>query len=147
MKKIFSTFLVLSLILLCGCTQYNGYIGPIFGSWSLTEITENGVPIDMEDETVFSFQNELVRVVRHVNPPYSYVSKYGNFTLSDNVLTLKFQTKETAPDKMYLIPDWLHFPQDNPNIQFKVDKLDGSRMKLTLLSDGKTYGYSFRKTW
>lgn len=148
MRKLYLAMIVLSLSLICGCTQYNGHIGPIFGSWSLVAMTEDGLPIDLADETVFSFQNEVVRVVKLVDPPFSSLSRYGNFTLSDDVLTLRFQSKPTASDShLYLTPDWLHFPQDGSAIRFDVKKLSGSEMQLTLYSDGKTYGYSFKKTW
>ena len=53
--------IVISLLLgLCGCTQYNGHIGPIFGSCSLIEISEDGVALKMNEENTFSFQNQIV---------------------------------------------------------------------------------------
>lgn len=148
MKKIYLALIVMSCAILCGCTQYNGHIGPIFGSWSLMSITEDGVPVDLGDETVFSFQNEVVRVVRLVDPPYSSMTKYGNFTLSDDVLTLRFQAKPTPSGSyMYVTPDWLYFPTDGQPIVFKVVRLNGSEMELSLDTEGATYGYSFKKTW
>lgn len=140
--------IVLSLTLMCGCTQYNGHIGPIFGSWSLVGITEDGLPLELADETVFSFQNEVVRVVKLVNPPYYALSRYGNFTLSSDVLTLRFQSEPTPSDShLFLTPDWLYFPQDGSPIIFEIRKLSGSEMVLALDNDGKTYVYSFKKTW
>ena len=148
MRNLYFAMIVLSLFLFSGCTQYNGYIGPIFGSWSLVAMTEDGLPMDLDDETVFSFQNEVVRVVKLVDPPFSSLSRYGNFTLSDDVLTLRFQSEPTASDShLYLTPDWLHFPQDGSAIRLDVKKLSGSEMMLTLDADGKTFGYSFKKTW
>lgn len=148
MRKPLFAMIVLTAALLCGCTQYNGHIGPIFGSWSLVAMSEDGIPMDLDDETIFSFQNEVVRVVKLTNPPYSSVSRYGNFTLSDDVLTLRFQSEPTASDShLYITPDWLHFPQDGSPIVLDVKKLSSSEMKLTLDTDGKTYCYSFKKTW
>ncbi len=148
MRKLYFAMIVLSLILNCGCTQYNGYIGPIFGSWSLMSMTEDGLPIELEDETVFSFQNEVVRVVRLVNPPFSSLTRFGNFTLSDDVLTMKFQHKPTSSDSyLYVMPDWLHFPQDEEPLRFEVKTLNGSEMTLVLYTDEKTYCYNFKKTW
>ncbi len=148
MRKLNLALTMLSLILMCSCTQYNGHIGPIFGSWSLVAITEDGLPIELDDETVFSFQNEVVRVARLVDPPYSTTFRYGNFSLSDDVLTLKFQAKPTPSDSyLYVTPDWLHFPLDGNPIHLEIRKLTGSEMSFTLDNDGKIYGYSFKKTW
>ena len=83
MKKIYSALIVLTLTLMCSCTQYNGHIGPLFGSWSLVEMTADGLPLELTDESVFSFQNEVVRVVRLVDPPYTphtVSSSFCNFT-------------------------------------------------------------------
>ena len=148
MKKFIFTITVITLCLLSGCTQNDGHIGPIFGSWSLVGITEDGVPIDTGDETVFSFQNEVVKVVRLVDPPYSTVTKFGNFTLSHDMLTLKFQVGPTPSDSyMYMAPDWLYFPKGETIIHLDINKLNGSEMELTLDNGEKTLGYTFRKTW
>ncbi|MDE5870922.1 MAG: lipocalin-like domain-containing protein [Muribaculaceae bacterium] len=148
MEKLRSTIKVLVFILLCGCTQNDGYIGPIFGSWSLVAIMEDGTSIDPGDETIFSFQNEVVRVVRLVNPPYSAVTKFGSFTLSDDVLTLMFQQGPTPSGSyMYMAPDWLHFPKGETVVPLNVRKLNGSEMVLTLDNGGKIFEYSFKKTW
>lgn len=147
MKSKHIVTLILWILILCGCTQYNGHIGPIFGSWSLVAIKEDGIPLPLEDETVFSFQNELVRVIRLIDPPYKWEQKYGNFSLSEKELTLKFQTKPTSDDNyMYMTPDWLYFPITQP-IVLEVRKLNGSEMDLCLNSGGKQIEYCFKKTW
>lgn len=138
----------LLIILLGGCTQNDGHIGPIFGSWSLVAMTEDGEPIDPGVETVFSFQNEIVRVVKLVDPPFSTIDRYGNFSIADDVLTLRFQAKPTQSGSyMFVTPDWLHFPKDGNLINFDVRKLEGSRMELSLDIGGKIFGYTFKKTW
>ena len=148
MKKIYHLVLLLSIAVLCGCTQYNGHIGPIFGSWSLVSITEDGEPLDLGDKTVISFQNEVVRVVRLADPPYQETNRYGNFTLSDNVLTLRFQTEPTAwGNQTYMTPDWLYLPLDVASLRFDVRKLTGSEMVCSIDVGNHTMVYSFRKTW
>lgn len=140
--------LLLSLMAAGGCTQYNGHIGPIFGSWALVEIAEDGTSLELEDETVFSFQNEIVQVIRLDDPPYETTVRYGNFSITDETLTLKFQNFPTVTGSyMYLTPDWLHFPRGGNPIEFDVRKLSGSEMRLVLDNGGKTYEYNFRKTW
>ena len=131
-----------------GCTQNNGHLGPLFGSWSLIEIAQNGHQIELGDETVFSFQNEIVSVVRYVDPPYTVVTKYGNFSHIGNDLTLIYQPSPTpSGSNIYMAPEWLHFPKDENIINFKVRKLTGSEMELVLEADGTTMNYSFKKTW
>lgn len=148
MKKIITSFVVLAFFLLCGCTQNNGHIGPIFGSWALVGIAQDGVPLRLEEETVFSFQNKIVQVTKLVDPPYTVLIRYGNFTISDDVLTMKFQLTPTPADSyMYIIPDWLYFPHGEDQLHFDVRKLKGSEMILGLETGEKTLIYSFKKTW
>lgn len=142
------SMLLLGVVLVCGCTQNNGYLGPLFGSWSIVEITEDGIPVELGDETIFSFQNEIVRVVRLVDPPYSSVTKFGNFTHTDDKLTLMFQPEPTQSGSyMYMTPDWLYFPKGESKLIFEVRKLTGSKMELSLDSEGRIMIYSFEKTW
>lgn len=148
MKRLYLAIISLTLTLLCSCTQYNGHIGPIFGSWALVGMTEDTLPIDTAYETVFSFQNKVVRVVRLVNPPFSTGVNYGEFTLTDDVLTLFFQGEPTpSGGEIFMTPDWLHFPQGGVPVCLEVRKLTGSEMILSLDNDGKTYVYKFKKTW
>lgn len=148
MKGIYAVISVLVLLLPGGCTQYNGHIGPIFGSWALVGITQDGVELEMEDETVLSFQNAVVHVVKLDNPPYSEINRYGNFTLSDDVLTFKFAAEPTpSGSHMYMTPDWLYFPLDGRPIELDVKKLKGSEMVLVLHSADGIFEYSFKKTW
>ena len=46
-----------------------------------------------------------------------------------------------------MVPDWLGFPPDENIIDFKVDRLTGSEMRLSLSSEGKNLVYFFKKTW
>lgn len=136
------------LLTLCGCTQNNGYLGPLFGSWTLLEITQNGSPVEPGDGTVFSFQNEIVSIIRYVDPPYTMVTKYGNFSHTGNELTLMFQSSPTpSGSNEYMPPGWLHFPKDETILPFEVRKLTRSEMVLVLDADGTLTSYSFKKTW
>ncbi|MDE5757062.1 MAG: hypothetical protein K2H85_00470, partial [Allobaculum sp.] len=60
MKKVFFAFIVMIATIMGGCTQYNGHIGPIFGSWSLDSIAEGFRTIEIEAEPIYSLLNELV---------------------------------------------------------------------------------------
>lgn len=141
--------IVMSLLMcLCGCTQYNGHIGAIFGSWSLVEITEDGSPLQLDGETVFSFQNELVQVVKTVDFPMSPIYRYGNFEKTDNTLILKFKISATANGNYsYMTPNWMYLPLDEPSIPMKIKELNGGKMVLVLNSDSKILQYTFSRTW
>ncbi|MDE6022048.1 MAG: lipocalin-like domain-containing protein [Muribaculaceae bacterium] len=147
MKKI-NIALLTFLILLCGCTQNNGHIGPIYGSWALEGISENGNPLVLEEETVFSFQNEIVQVIKLAEPPLPSLYRYGNFSLSDDYITLKFQAKPTENDShMFLTPSWLHFPENGMPIQMEITKLAGNNMTWELITESGKYTYTLKRTW
>lgn len=142
--------LLIPMFALCGCTQYNGHIGTIFGSWSLQEITEDGRPVDLSPyETVFSFQNEVVRVVGYYEDnSLDFVTRYGNFIKTENELTLKFQAKPTESGSyQFLTPDWISLPLDGLPIDFHIDELKGDSMILTLTEGDMKYTYRFKRTW
>lgn len=139
--------MVLALFGMCGCTQYNGHIGPIFGSWSLVEISEDGTPLKMDETTVFRFQNEVVQITKRVEPPMPSVYRYGNFVKTEETLTFKFQTKPTAGDShMYMTPEWLHFPMDG-TVVMNIQELNGKKMVLLLMSGSTQLKYTFTRTW
>lgn len=137
------------LALVSGCTQYNGPDGPIYGSWALVGITEHNHDLELTSETVFSFQGEVVQVLRlKEDPPSVAEQKFGNFEISDDILILKFQVAPSPGDNyMYMTPTWLHFPEHYGMLHFEVERLDGSRMVLRLRYPGEDLVYSFRKTW
>lgn len=149
MRKLY-LFLILPLLLCCGCTQYNGFLGPLFGSWTMTEMLADGKRVAQTDgETVMSFQSEIIQVVRLVDDPYYVETRFGNFEHSGDVLTLKFGMRP-GPDEthMYAAPTWLAFPQDGLPFHLEILELTGSRMRLSMKSDdGIVYTYRFKKTW
>ncbi|MDE6378947.1 MAG: lipocalin-like domain-containing protein [Muribaculaceae bacterium] len=147
MKKLLALFFVLTL-LAAGCTQNNGHIGPVFGSWALDGITENGDPLELQDETVFSFQNEVVQVIR-IHSSFEIEARYGNFSIEGDIMQFKFLTELPSEGQgvRFLMPSWLYFPEGEMPLRFDVRKLDGSRMILALEHDGKVYVYTFSRTW
>lgn len=148
MKKLYSICLLI-ILAVGGCTQNNGYIGPIFGSWSLMEISADGKPLEMTAETVFSFQNEVVRIEDVSNFPNKGVIKFGNFSISDDVLSLTFLTELSPSGEGYgfLMPSWLYFPEGEMPLRFDIKKLKGSNMVLVLNNGERDLTYSFKKTW
>ncbi len=133
---------------ICGCTQYNGHLGPIFGSWALIEISQDGMPLNLEEETIFSFQNQIVQVVKREEPPMTSVYRYGNFEKTDNSLILKFQINPTPSGNMgYMTPDWMYLPLDESAIRFNIKELNGKKMVLVLMSGSRSLQYTFTRTW
>ncbi len=148
MNKLLMPLLMLFMLVAGGCTQNNGYIGPVFGSWSLVGISEDGNPLKLDSETVFSFQNEVVQI-ELIESDFQRTTKYGNFTLSEDVMTMTFLT-ELGPDGQgysFLMPTWLHFPSGQMPLRFEVKTLKGSKMVLAIDNDGKTLVYTFDRTW
>lgn len=146
--KIIHIIITTALLVISGCTQNNGYIGPIFGSWSLMGISQNGSPLSLEDKTVFSFQNEIVQVEKVAEPPHSSLFRFGNFHIDHNILTLQFQDRPTANDShIFLTPTWLYFPQDGLPIKFKVEFHGNNKMQWTIDNGPWKYTYTFIKTW
>lgn len=149
MKKFYLIFSLFILLIFSGCTQYNGHIGPIFGSWAVVDISENGAPLELKEETVFSFQNEVVRVEKVSANPDKRSTKYGNFILSDNELSLNF-LQAVLPDGEgagYLVPSWLYFPKNMMPLRFDVKTLNGSKMILVLHDGSNDLTYTFDRTW
>lgn len=148
MNKLLTPVLLLLLLLGSSCTQNNGYIGPVFGSWSLVEISEDGTSLGLIDETVFSFQNEVVQVAR-ISSEFQRDTRYGNFSVSDDVMTMTFLI-EPSPDNQgyqFVMPSWLYFPSGEMPLVFDIKTLKGGKMVLSIDNGGKTYVYTFLRTW
>lgn len=142
-------FLAALCISLSACTHNNGNIGPIFGSWALDSITEDGrpYPLGKDDATVFAFQDEIVRVTRLTNPPYAKDMKTGNFAIHGDELTLRF-ARNTGPDAgMFLTPYWLPLPDDGEPIHFRIDKLKGGAFVFSYDFNSHRYVFSCSRTW
>ena len=148
MNRLLAFFVLMLLLIGSGCTQNNGHIGPVFGSWALVEISADGTPLELIDETVFRFQNEVVQV-DHIFSEFDRILRIGNFTISDNVMTMKFLTELTSDYKgsLFLMPTWLYFPKGEMPLRFDILTLKGNRMQLALDNGGKKYVYKFERTW
>lgn len=143
-KKIFYGIL-LSLFLgitVTSCTQNDGYIGPIFGKWQLTEMWK-GETVTPHDSIYYNFQTSviLVQLVHRYGIENSTENYYGNFEKDDT--TLKFAITEPSwtstqlPAVLNLEPMGL----DHVNV-FHIEKLTSSQMILTRGTDER---FVFRK--
>ena len=50
---------VLLVVAVTSCTQNDGYIGPIFGKWQLTEMWE-GQTMTPHDSIYYNFQTDII---------------------------------------------------------------------------------------
>ena len=157
-KHIVLIISVLIGLLTTACTQSDGHIGPIFGSWILDSETVDGTAVEVRDETgtftVWRFQQCVIGVGLCNDAKYSASQSYGNFELTDcdKTLQLDFTGQDDAPAHQeggyYWAPYWMGFPKTG-KFTLTVDRLNGSKMDLTWNDpeSGKVYQYHFRKTW
>lgn len=144
MKKIrHILFAVLLPLVLCACTQNNGHIGPLFGSWHLENMTCDGTPLPQPDatDTYWKFQGSVVEVIL-TEGFYDAGFYTGTWTRDASVLSVSFPPAD-AP----LTPQWMGFTAQTP-LRLDIVRLDGSEMILKWISDeGNVYIYNFKKTW
>ncbi len=142
-KIIYGILLSLFLgITVTSCTQNDGYIGPIFGKWQLTEMWK-GETVTPHDSIYYNFQTSVIMVqVVHRNGLENLTDGYyGNFVKEDD--TLKFSLTEpswfpvTLPAILNLEPMGL----EHVNV-FHIEKLTSSQMILTRGEDER---FVFRK--
>ena len=142
------------MLSLCACKN-EGNIGPLFGTWALTDITVNGEkPADfIKGQTTWSFQNNIVRIVFDLGPS-EYDARVGSWekTASEGHKYLEFNFTHsqdgvepgTGP---YLAPEWLGWPT-NRIIRLEYVKDSSREMVLTWMSDGgDSFTYTLKKTW
>lgn len=141
----------LAVFTLAGCTQNNGHIGRLFGSWVLEQAMLNGVdmPMPAGTDTYWSFQADIVRVTLEEDH-YAASSYFGTFReLPDGILELNFDHRDDANAEgagAYAAPVWMGFPAKGV---FTV-QASGSGSKLKLVyqrSADKIYEYYFTKSW
>lgn len=141
-------------ILLClslgACTQSDGHLGPLFGSWVLNEASADGQAMNLpeDSETFWSFQNSVIRVI--YTAPGTATTSYGSFANNGNTLELDFDNHDNntpAGSSVYKAPTWMGFPERGVFV-LSIERLDSKNMKLSWLSaEGVEYKYTFSKTW
>lgn len=153
MKQLRTYLAIISIaIMAAGCTQNNGNIGRLFGSWVLDEATLDGAPLVLPEgtETFWSFQGDIIMVtLSHGNHEYS--KRYGTFSeLPDNIMRLTFTySSDAVPEGtgIYGAPEWLGFPSSGV-FDLSVADSPKNRLVLTYSAPGNgIYIYKFSKTW
>lgn len=145
------TVALLLAVLTLGCTQDNGYIGRIFGSWRLTSMTLDGEPVAAPagSETFWSFQGKIVMVTLQTEA-HEYTKQYGTFERMDgNILRVDFShhSDDVAPGTGgYAAPQWMGFPASGI-FDLREAKNGKSGLVLTWTAPEGVYIYKFTKTW
>lgn len=148
-KNIF--VLIVTAVLLAGCTQNHGYIGRLFGSWTLYAMTENGenVDISVHGDTFWSFQSDVIMMTR-VFDHGTHEKRFGTWTETDNELILNFNHKyEGTPSGTgaYAPFEWLGMPGTDNIVLHYIEK-ERQRMAFDYTApDGTEYQYFLKKTY
>ena len=85
--------LLLFLPLIAGsCTQNNGRIGNLFGSWVLESLTVDGAPEDLSgpDYTSLAFQSNIA-CFTYYDGDFSTTRVYCTWVKTDNIITFDFR--------------------------------------------------------
>lgn len=133
-----------------GCTQNDGHIGKLFGSWNVNEITIDGqvVALPEGDYSTMSFQSDIV-VVMLADNLHNVRKNLGTWRCFDSVLQFDFTHKGTDVEPgtgPYAAPEWLHFPAGVS--EFVIVELSGRKLEFTRVDkDGREYVYKLNKTW
>lgn len=150
MKRRIYILMMLSM-LLCGCTQNGGRIGPIFGSWHLEDMRCNGeaFPQPAGTDTYWSFQGNVARVLL-VRTMYESEQYDATWQQTAGMLTLYFNHSCDGTDVgqgHYQAPQWMGF--GNAEIlDMDIERLTSADLWLRWTSDnGDVFMYKFKKTW
>lgn len=140
-KLIYSlTTLVITIVMMSACTRNNGDIGPYYGMWHVEEIRCNNADCTQNyGGYYFAFQSAVFQI-KYSNPMMQEQQCTGTWSEEDGVITIEF------PDARLVEFTFTGVSTDQKN-HFKVEKITGKEMVLSLLSnDGFTYQY-FLKKW
>lgn len=144
---------IMAILAAGGCTQNNGHIGCLFGSWVLQSVVLNGEPTALpeETETYWSFQSDVLRVTLEKEHLY-YELRYATFIqMPDNILRVDFTHSENgipAGTGAYSAPEWMGFPAFGVfDLAVAVDGPNDRLILTYVKSDSEVYVYSFARTW
>ncbi len=154
MKRL-SIIILAVFSIFCSCTQHDGNIGHLFGTWVMESRTLNGqeVPFDGRGIT-FRFQNKILLTQILYADPFESDSNYGNFKHEGDELILTYMVYHEDDPSFNPInqgynhqpPTWLGFPYTDQPIVLKFLTLTGKKMTLEYVTDtGDVYIYKLAK--
>lgn len=145
------------VFILTSCRVNNGDIGPLYGSWVLTEMkVDNEIYTEWKsdgyDNTFFKFQNNICEIMR-TNDRLDTDSRVctWQWVTEDTEIELNFtHTDDRFPEPggyLYNAPDWLLL--DGPGLyKFNV-KWNGEKnfVWTTVNNKGQQLAYTLKKTF
>ena len=145
MKRTIHILLVAAMMLTLGaCTRNHGDIGIWFGTWHVESITAAGgsyqyiVPVDIEGDYFFQFQNKVFRVSQ-VTAREQAVESYGTWEENEDANTLTV----TFPDANVY---YIDMPGLEARNEFVIQKRSHGQLELTrVMADGTTCVYALKK--
>lgn len=139
---------LLMSVLLAGCTQNNGHIGKLFGSWVLVERVAPGAsPLPSDATFYMSFQGDVVQFITEYEH-YDYLRFFATWQRQGDRLTLNFDNKndnEAPGQGGFAPPQWLVNPSLHTTLM--VTELDGGHLELADISGSDEIIYKFDRTW
>lgn len=146
-KIFFSAF----VLFLTACTQPAGNIGDLFGSWSLQEMTCDGNPLSLPENsegTTVSFQGNIAMFNIYYDNEETG-SSVCTWIRTDDTMTFDFNNSDNAHPAgtgIYAAPSWLGF--SGPTVTIYISELNGRHFNFTrTASDGRIYTYKYNRTW
>ena len=151
-RSVLLIFTFLTLLLAGGCTQNDGHIGPLYGSWTLTQMLCNGEQQQLPQgtSTMASFQNNIVFFHLYEDSDGTYTRKIGTWEQKNDDIYFNFTHSGNgtpAGTGIYSAPEWLDFPQ-NCVFSVALKETGGGKMTWERTADnGDVYIYNFKRTW
>lgn len=145
-------FISLLVVVLCGCTQNDGHIGPWFGSWHLESMLIDGetddtyADLQAEDkmQVMVSFQGKVF------NMGYIGGSEiYGSWSYAGETLTLVANYNAGSgynSPNFNPYPIVMHFPRGIEQLEITVTAINSRTMQWQHIDpEGRLITYNFRK--
>lgn len=150
-RYVYIIICVAALTALHGCTQNNGRIGSLFGTWVLTAMDVDGEPDAgfMPDATTWDFQNNIVNIELRTGVMDLETSRRGTWSREGDCLLLNYTHSDDdheAGTGIYAAPEWLHFAPCSVT-KLQIVSESGRSMTLRMEREGHTYTYLLNKTW
>lgn len=155
MKRLLKTsFFVLAIAMLASlmssCTQNDGRIGDLFGTWRLDSVESlaDSQTLTLPNPLTFSFQSSVV-CMKELLPYHDRQEYWGSWVRDGGELTLNYDNHDDLTDTAtppYTLPEGYGFDTFSPLLHFSIVELSGSRMTLDYVNSyGSTLRYSFTK--
>lgn len=135
-----------------GCTQNNGYIGDLFGSWTMSEMIVDGNPVQAVDDRYLSlsFQSTIAGFYVSNDLRDNYKS-YSRFEHDGDRLTFIFNrpVDSVSPVTLFGFEVTKDTMVDGyTTIDTRILRLTGSHFEMTYTDlQGRVFIYKFYKVW